>query len=591
MLLLAALIGSVFYFVPGRAVMPPLVESDYAYQLIAAKRFAAGEGLNSLQPVAPGQPWTLRYDFGFLTQWPLGYPMLIGTLSALTGATVIECARGVALVAISAALAGWFLLARCLLPVGVTRNLVALLAAATGAAAGMLINPSTDAIVIALLPLLAIGVLRSQERIGAASHEGSGPVRSTYARLALRFAALGIAGGLLCWFRYAAIFVSAGAWLMLSLRCAAIRRSFRDQRGEATFAFRAAVIAALAFMAGTGISLGGLLLINASAGPSADMQQSLNLGTSAEADFSPALLWTAWRTLTDFGFYAHRPAVAIAIRSAPLLILLLFALNGNLRAAAAEWLRSPRGCLTACLTLSLIGMVVLATALFGDKFDYVALGRYYLPVRPLCVVVLFGAGLLSTRILARGAIGLIAAFLLVWVVQIDAHQTWQRWRSDGRESAPSGAWNRCYEGSTDALYAWAKERSRRGDVLLSNFHEFVALETGALVLPVPETTEALEQWLTTAKRLAQANAPAQPPGSGNRAGNAPRVFFLLDPDNKWRSYWIDAPDRIVAQFGLVRSADLPDAIAPFVYEWEPGKAHANGRASSPPSDRSAALKP
>lgn len=563
--LLAGLIGSLLYFVPARAVLPPLVESDYAYQLIAAKRFVAGEGLTSLQPVAPGQPWTLRYDFGFLTQWPLGYPLLIGTLSKIAHASVIECARFIALIALSTALAGWILLIRSILPVGLGRNVIAILAACTGVHAGMLINPSTDAIVLALIPLVAIGVLRAVERFERPSDDL--PETRSFSHLA-RFLALGIAAGLLVWFRYAAIFVPAGIALTLALRCAGAHRAEVDISGTSLRPARTRIAATLAFSFGAAASVGALLLINVIAGESAGVQQSLNLGTSTGASFTFSLFWSAWRTLTDFGFYAHRPGVTTAIRTAPVLVVLAVLLSSRFRRSATAWARSPRGSLVCCLAFSLVAMIVTATALFGEKYDYVSLARYYLPARPIGLGMLLGAFLLTGRPILRTAAGLVAIAMLLWVVQIDAVRTWQRWAGDARERTPSGAWNKCYEGSGETLYAWADERSRFGDVLVSNFHEFVAFETGSLVLPVPPARGALDRWLETADRLGRASGP-RPDRAGERQPREDRrVFFLLDPDNKWRSYWIDSPDSIVQQFGLSKPEGLPDEIALFVFEWK-----------------------
>src|SRR3989337_649610 len=67
----------VLAFIPGRTSIPPLIESDYCYLLTAADRLYEGHGLTTPHPVAPLQPWSWQYDWGFLTHWPVGYPLLV----------------------------------------------------------------------------------------------------------------------------------------------------------------------------------------------------------------------------------------------------------------------------------------------------------------------------------------------------------------------------------------------------------------------------------------------------------------------------------------------------------------------------------
>jgi len=59
-----AVLAAALAVLSARATVPPLVESDYCYQLIAADRMFQGRGLTCPNPVAPFQPWALAlYEY------------------------------------------------------------------------------------------------------------------------------------------------------------------------------------------------------------------------------------------------------------------------------------------------------------------------------------------------------------------------------------------------------------------------------------------------------------------------------------------------------------------------------------------------
>ena len=104
---------------PHRTEIPPNIESDYCYLLLAADRFHDGQGLTSLAPQAPHQPWEWRYDWGWLTQWPIGYPLLVAGVRRVLGGTTINACLWINLAACALALVGWFAWVRYCAPRGV----------------------------------------------------------------------------------------------------------------------------------------------------------------------------------------------------------------------------------------------------------------------------------------------------------------------------------------------------------------------------------------------------------------------------------------------------------------------------------------
>ena len=56
------ILSALLALLPHRIAIPPLVESDYCYLLLAADRLMDGAGLSTLRPVAPLQPWFWQGD-------------------------------------------------------------------------------------------------------------------------------------------------------------------------------------------------------------------------------------------------------------------------------------------------------------------------------------------------------------------------------------------------------------------------------------------------------------------------------------------------------------------------------------------------
>ncbi|MCH9034299.1 MAG: hypothetical protein IID42_07320, partial [Planctomycetes bacterium] len=191
---------------------------------------------------------------------------------------------------------------------------------------------------------------------------------------------------------------------------------------------------------------------------------------------------------------------------------------------------------------------------------YVALERYYRPVRPL-YFVLFAMPVLwfsahsnwiTRRIIRTTACAalLIACF---WLVRYEWPRPYQRWLAAEREATPSGYWARCFTPGAANLYGWLKDEASPELIVVSNFHEFVALETGLPTLPIPKDRSTLDDWIT---RIATA-----------RGITAPRVLFVLDPDIKWREYWIPQSNEIVSRFGLEPVQDAAGQFTATVYDY------------------------
>ncbi|MBU0719492.1 MAG: hypothetical protein KJ749_14700 [Planctomycetes bacterium] len=500
---------------PGRTSIPPLVESDYCYQLLAVDRMCAGHGFTSLQPVAPLQPWEWQYDWGFLTQWPIGYPLLIWALRRITGLSTLGACGWVSVAACALALVGWFVWIKRIAPRGITGVPLAAVAAGCAGSVGLLINPTTDAILVAGLPFILLLTTEGASALTLSS--GVSPRR----RALPSFIWAGLLAGGLFWIRYAAIFIPFAIGVFLLIEWIIRRRV--GLRHVLAFGFTAAGPIVM------------LLAINRlfGAGPA---QTQLNLGQSVGFDLSVGMIATAWWNFTDFGFYdCHRfshwvfalwPIVLIAGG------LYLKPTRKELRSLLAQ----PGVCLSGCVVAALFVVLIGATTLFGDKFDYVGLGRYYQPIKPLYFVLFVMPLLLIPRRLVKIGVGVVLLVGCSWLVRQEWPRPYQRWLAAERERTTYGQWAQCFTPNADALYNWLKEQASPELVVISNFHEYIALETQLPTLPIPPDVPTLDRWLS---RIAQA-----------RNITSPRVLFVLDPDNKWRDYWIPEPAKVIRVFDL-----------------------------------------
>ena len=520
------------WFLPGRSGIAPLVESDYCYLLIAADRMHNGMGPTSLQPVAPLQPWEWRYDWGFLTQWPVGYATLIAANRWMFGVTSITAAKGVSILACAFALAGWFSWIRRCVPRGGTSVLLAALAAACAVPVGSLLNPSTDAILMAGLPIVLLLVS------DAVAIESSATAKVDRQHSPWRFALAGVLAGALCWFRYAAIFVPAA--ILLFLLIVSLRRRIRGR-------------SLVSFLVGVATPIAALCLVTGLLGATVSVGERFNLGQRTAWHGSWSLLWTAWWNLTDLGFYAHRPIVHWTLALGPIALIPLVLVVRPTRRSLSRLILVPTVALSACVVTTLVVMLIVSTAVFGDKFNYVGLERYYLPGKPLFLVLAVLPLMLIPRRVVRAGVSCLVVACAIWVVQVEWVRAYQSAIVRQKDATPYGQWNRCFTPDAGALYSWLRSQASPELVVVSNYHETIALETGLPTLPVPNSPEQLRGWLD---RLAASRGVAHS-----------RVLFVVDTDNRWRSYWIPDVPSIRETFELVNPTSIPNVATDAVYQY------------------------
>ena len=547
----------VLAFLPGRTRIPPLIGSDYCYLLIAADRMYEGLGLTAPLPVAPFQQWTWHTDWSFLTRWPIGYPILICGLRWLFGLSSILACQWISTAACATALVGWYVWIRRCVPPGVTAVPLAAVAAGCSVSTSLLINPSTDAVLVALLPFVLLFTTQ------ATCQRTAGTSTESPRRAGVWLLCAGLTAGGLFWIRYAAVFVPIA--IMLYLIIERYRRPVITLRGIAVFASAAAA------------PIVTLLLINRAQSVGGSVQAQLNLGDTVRLDLSPRLLATAWWNFTDFGFYDYHWFAHWIYALWPLGVIVVALFVRPVRKAVRSFLDTPPVTLSACLVVTLLVMLALATAVFGDKFDYVGLDRYYTPVKPLYFVLFVAPILLiprasEPRASARAVFRVVRTCMFVallvgcsWLVRQEWPRPYTRWLNAERAVTPYGQWARCFTPGAADLHRWLSEQKAPDLIVVSNFHEFIALETGIPALPIPDSTGTLNTWVEDIRRA--------------RGVREPRVLFVLDPTNRWRDYWIKPPAQIIQTFGLTDRADAPPTISSHVLVYGGG-----GRALSTPPD-------
>ena len=553
--------------VPHRTEIPPNIESDYCYLLLAADRFHDGKGLTSLAPQAPHQPWEWRYDWGWLTQWPIGYPLLVAGVRRVLGGTTISACLWINLVACALALVGWFAWVRYCVPRGVTGWLLAGVAAGCVVSTGTFIDPTTDILVVALIPLVLLCAVRGlryasvgQERAARPeprvlaraeappaekqagnSHRSS---RSVEPRASAWFALTGLAAGGLFWIRYASLFVPLALGIYFLWQW--VRRRVRW--------WYVAVYTVFGFV--PIIALLGLHRLNS---PGSTAQAQLNLGSTITLDLSPRLLQEAWWTFTGMHFYDYLWYSHWLLALWPAGLLLGALCLCPARSSLSRFIRTPGVALSMLLLACLLVMLVGTTAVFGDKYHYTTLERYYFPGRPLYFVLFAAPLLLVTR---RWMRVLVCVGLLVagyWTVGYEWPRPYRRWLAAHRPVTPYGRWAIALNPGSGELFDWLKSQAEPGLVVTSNWHDHIALETGLPTIPLPPDRATLQQWL---ERIRVA-----------RGVKDIRVLFVLDPDNGYREYFLPEPAEVVQRFDLRHKVEVHAAVSARVFEYEEDAEH------------------
>ncbi len=520
-----AAVSGVLFTLPGRADIAPRVQADYCYTFLAADRLYAGLGPTSTPPHAPFQKWEWSADWVVLTQWPVGYPALLCAVRGLLRSTTGAAGQGIALVSVALALVAWFAWGRRVLPPGPVSWLLAVVAACSAVSVEALINPATDTVVLALVPVTLLLAQTALER-------RPGPPSG------LLFA-VGALAGALFWFRYAAIYVPAAIGLVLLI--GRVRR-------------RAGSRAIGAYATGVLVPVVSLLVFNRVCATAVPLQEQLNLGASMRPDPDPAILATAWWKFTGLPFYHYlwysRWVLAVGVPAGVLLSVLL---RRAWRRAALTFVRRPAYLLSAATVVVLLVMLISATMVFRAKYDYANLERYYVVTRPLYLLLFVGPLLALPSRFVRAAASLPLLLCLSWYVQVEWPRPYQRWLAAERPRTEYGRWARCFEPGSRELYRWLRGMNAPGLMVVSNHPDEIALETWVPACPLPQDEDQLHRW---AARMREA-----------RRVDDLCILFVLDPSNHTRDYYLPPPEQVVDDFRLIPFAGAPDSIRRLVFEY------------------------
>ena len=129
-----------------------------------------------------------------------------------------------------------------------------------------------------------------------------------------------------------------------------------------------------------------LLTVNRVFG-SDSMQTQLNLGRTIGFDFSPQLVARAWWNFTDLGFYDYHALSHWVFALWPVALVGIGVCVRPVRERLRPFATAPTVRLSALVLAVFLGVLITTTAVFGDKFDYVGLERYYLPARPFYLLL------------------------------------------------------------------------------------------------------------------------------------------------------------------------------------------------------------
>ena len=532
-------VATALALLPHRTEVPPVVESDYCYLLLAADRLHDGHGLTSLPPVAPLQPWTWQGDWTFLTKWPIGYPLLVCGVRTVLGGSTLDASQWISLVVCAASVVGWFLWSRLMVPRCVTGILLALVVAGCSVSTAMLLDPSTDLLLVAALPYVLMLAVRAVAHARSDGHDladGNDPGNARRSWLFL--VCTGVAAGGLFWLRYASVFVptAIGTYLLIAWWRSSVRMRH-----------------AVCFAASAAIPIGVLIGINQAFGTGESPQAQMNLGQSIGFNPSLAKMAEAWWRFTDLGFYDHHAWTHWVYATWPMALVVVGACIAPIRRMLVTFTAAPAACLSLLTVACLLVLLLASTALFGNKFDYVALDRYYAPIRPLYYLLFAAPVLWIPRRAVRISACVACLAACSWIVQQEWIRSYERRVADAPPRTSYGQSVTCFAPHANELYRWLAKQPADDLVVVSNFHEWIALETGVPAIPIPPNVETLNSWIETIRVT--------------RGGTNPRVLFVLNPDNGHRDYWIAPPKNVIATFDLHGDVTFPPTLERFLFTY------------------------
>jgi hypothetical protein len=161
--------------------------------------------------------------------------------------------------------------------------------------------------------------------------------------------------------------------------------------------------------------------------------------------------------------------------------------------------------------------------------------------------------MLIPRRVVRAVLCVALVLACSWTLQQEWSRPYERWRTADRPRTPYGQWSRCFEPDAFELYAWLASQAGPNLIVVSNFHEYITLETKIPALPIPLDRATLNTWIDGI--------------CTSREVTNPRVLFVLDPDNRERSYWLPDPSTVIKTFALTPRTEAPGAERPLVFDW------------------------
>jgi len=247
-------------------------------------------------------------------------------------------------------------------------------------------------------------------------------------------------------------------------------------------------------------------------------------------------------------------------------LLLIAACYRPARVAMTGYLSTPVIALSVVTLMVLLGMLVAATGFFGEKYHFVGLDRYYLPAKPLYFLLFVGPLLLIRGRAIQVTVSVVMLVGCSWIVQQEWTRPYERWLAANREVTSYGEWARSFSPGADELYRHLKGEKSDELIVVSNFHDYITLETGIAAVPIPASPEILGSWV---ERIMKA-----------RKIDRCRVMFVIDPDPRWRSYFATPIDQVIDRFGLTDRKPLPSNATAMVFGYSPTKNVSGNRLSS-----------
>lgn len=530
---LSAVAVTTLFCLPGRDAIAPSIVRDNAYIFLAADRLYAGHGATSTPPKAPFQPWTWRADWAFLTQWPVGYPLLICGVRALTEAATAKAATYMSVVCCGVGLVAWLAwMLRCV--GGRLAGIAVALTASLGAfSVDQMVNPASDTMLLALTPIVLL-IASIVLRFDATSGDADSERRPSMIGLVM----LGLAAGGLFWIRYAAAFVPAGVGAYLIIAWSISRRI--DFRHVAVYGISAAVPVAT------------LIVVNRVMGMGASVQEQLNLGQKAALAFDWQITVDLWRNFTTQTPYAHRSeAFWFFAAILPMIAWTMPLVTCESRNALRRFIAHPAVLLSAAMVASMFALLAAATILFRGKYNFAELDRYYLAIRPFYWLLFVGPLAAMPKTIVRVGVTMMMVTFGAWFVQQDHVRAYQRIAQKQTVQTDYGRWAERFEPNSRELFAWLSAQAGDDLVVFSNFQDDIALETQIPACPVPESRAELNQWLDAIRAA--------------RSVDSLRLLFVLEPDNPHRDYFQPTAAQTIETFHLQPATSAPNSIRRHIF--------------------------